>query len=75
MNRITVYVVVAIALAGASIGGYYWYSSSRVVVQQSAEQGNPPGQAEPKPQEPKADHGDFRKRFEPKPPASGEKSN
>ena len=66
MSKTVISFIVAIAVIGASAGGYYFLTRTEVVRVDSSSTPLPPtAERDPKP---KPNHGDFEKRFEPKPP-------
>ena len=71
MNKMTWAFGIATAAVVVAAGGYYVYLSRTEVVNvelPSVSASPPPVPIQPEPPRPKPEHGEFNKRFEPKPP-------
>jgi hypothetical protein len=76
MSKSLFYLVVTLAVIGASLGGYYLYTETHVVKVDVSTSPPNPSAGSNDPARPKPDHGQFEQRFQPKPPpANGGKSN
>ena len=67
MNKVALYVILSILAVAGAAGGYAYFTRAGGVAVPG--QAQPPAHNNPQPDKPKPDHGDFKKRFEPTPPA------
>lgn len=67
MSKVTLYVILSIVAVAGAAGGYHYFTRTEVI--EVPVKTEPPAQPSPQPDKPKPDHGDFKKRFEPTPPA------
>ena len=71
MNKTILYLTIVLSVVGISLGGYYVMTHTAVLI--DTQPSATPAAKEPTADtqtSPKPNHGDFEKRFEPKPPPS-----
>jgi hypothetical protein len=69
MSKTVVYVSVILAIVGASLGGYYVITHTQALHVELTPPTSPKADDATAAPPPKPDHGNFEKRFQPKPPA------